>query len=54
MPVPAAEEALAELVSRAAALGAVSGGSLLECFAAVPGPRDARGIRYSLPCVLAL
>ncbi len=55
MPPPAiAEEALAELVSRAAALGAASGGNLLECFAAVPDPRDARGIRYSLPCVLAL
>jgi predicted transposase YbfD/YdcC len=55
MPAPAAaEEALAELVYRAAALGAASGGNLLECFAAVPDPRDARGIRYSLPCVLAL
>ena len=55
MLVPAAaEQALAELVSRAAALGAASGGNLLECFAAVPDPRDARGIRYSLPCVLAL
>jgi predicted transposase YbfD/YdcC len=55
MPVPAAaEQALAELVSRAAALNAASGGSLLECFAAVPDPRDPRGIRHSLPCVLAL
>ncbi len=55
MPVsPAAEEALAELVSRAAALAAASGGNLLECFAAVPGPRDPRGIRHSLPSVLTL
>ncbi len=55
MPVPAAaEEALAELASRAAALAAASGGNLLECFAAVPDPRDPRGIRHSLPCVLAL
>jgi predicted transposase YbfD/YdcC len=55
MPAPAAAgEALAELVSRAAALAAASGGNLLECFAAVPDPRDPRGIRHSLPCVLAL
>jgi hypothetical protein len=55
MPVPAAaEDALGELVSRAAALAAASGGNLLECFAAVPDPRDPRGIRHSLPCVLAL
>lgn len=55
MPVPAAaEDALAELVSRAGALAAASEGSLLECFAAVPDPRDPRGIRHPLPCVLAL
>src|SRR6266498_1056360 len=42
-------------VARAAAGGAAgSGGNLLECFAAVPDPRDPRGIRHSLPCVLAL
>ena len=52
MPVPAAAgEALGELVCRAAALAAAAGGNLLECFAAV---RDPRGIRHSLPCVLAL
>ena len=55
MPVSAAaEEALGELISRAAALAAASGGNLLECFAMVPDPRDPRGIRHSLPCVLAL
>jgi predicted transposase YbfD/YdcC len=55
MPVPAAAaEAFGELASRAAALAAASGGNLLECFAAVPDPRDPRGIRHSLPCVLAL
>ena len=55
MPVPAAAAgALAELASRAASLRAASGGNLLECFAAVPDPRDPRGIRHSLPCVLAL
>jgi hypothetical protein len=55
MPVPAAaEETLGERASRAAALAAASGGNLLECFAAVPDPRDPRGIRHSLPCVLVL
>ena len=55
MPVPAAaEKALGELAARAAALAAASVGNLLECFAAVPDPRDPRGIRHSLPCVLAL
>src|ERR1039458_8256420 len=59
MPVLAAaaalaEEALGELASRAAALRAASGGSLAECFAAVPEPRDRRGIRHSLACVLVL
>jgi predicted transposase YbfD/YdcC len=54
-PVPAAaEEALGELASRAAALRAASGGNLLECFAAMPDPRDPRGIRHSLAAVLAL
>jgi predicted transposase YbfD/YdcC len=55
MPVPAAaEDALGELACRAAALAAASGGNLLECFAAVPDPRDPRGIRHPLACVLAL
>jgi len=55
MPVSAAaEETLAELVSRAAALSAASGGNLPECFGLVPDPRDPRGVRHSLPCVLAL
>lgn len=54
-PVPAAaEQAMAGLAARAASLDAASGGNLLECFAAVPDPRDPRGIRHSLPCVLAL
>ena len=55
MPVSAeAEEALRDLVSRAGALAAASGGNLLECFAMVPDPRDPRGVRHSLACVLAL
>lgn len=55
MPVSAeAEETLAVLVSRAGALSAACGGNLLECFALVPDPRDPRGIRHPLACVLAL
>jgi len=60
MPAPAAaaealaEGALGELASRAGALLAASGGDLAECFAAVPEPRDPRGIRHSLASVLVL
>ena len=53
MPAAAAE-AVSELAARAAALAVASGGSLLECFVAMPDPRGRRGIRHSLPCVLAL
>jgi len=48
----AAEEALAQLACRAVMLAA--GGSLLSCFAVLPDPRDPRGIRHSLPCLLVL
>jgi predicted transposase YbfD/YdcC len=55
MPTPpAAGEALGELACRAPALLAASGGDLLECFAAVPDPRDPRGVRHPLAAVLAL
>jgi hypothetical protein len=55
MPAPsAAQEALAELAAHTASLDAASGGNLLECFASVPDPRDARGVRHSLASVLAL
>jgi len=55
MPVPAAaEEALAGLAARAAALHAASGGNLLECFAPVPDPGDPRGIRHALAPVLVV
>jgi hypothetical protein len=55
MPVPAAAgEALAALACRAAALSAASGGNLAECFAAVPDPRDPRGVRHPVACVLVL
>jgi hypothetical protein len=33
---------------------AASGGNLPECFGLVPDPRDRRGIRHALACVLAL
>lgn len=42
------------LVTRAAALHRVSGGSLLECFAAVADPRDRRGVRHGLATMLGL
>ena len=55
MPVPAAaEEALAGLAARAAALHAASGGNLPECFALVPDPRDRRGVRHSLASLLVM
>ncbi len=55
MPVPAAaEHALDELAAHAASLHAASRGNLLACFAAVPDPRDPRGIRHSLASILAM
>lgn len=55
MPVPAAAGyVLDELAARAAGLHAASGGDLLGCFAAVPDPRDPRGIRHTLAPVLAM
>jgi predicted transposase YbfD/YdcC len=55
MPVPAAAEyALGEVAARAVSLHAASGGDLLGCFAAVPDPRDPRGIRHCLASVLAM
>ena len=48
----AARQAAAVLAARAVMLAA--GGGLLDCFAAVPDPRDPRGVRHSLPCVLFL
>lgn len=55
MPVPVcAGLALEELAAHAATLLAASGGDLLACFAAVPDPRDRRGIRHQLAPVLAM
>lgn len=51
---PAAQAALAELAAHAASLRAASGGKLLDCFAAVPDPRDPRGVRHSLASLLAM
>jgi predicted transposase YbfD/YdcC len=50
----AAERALGVLAARAVMLAAAGGGGLPGCFAAVPDPRDPRGVRHSLPCVLVL
>jgi hypothetical protein len=55
MPAPVcAGLAMEELAAHAASLRAASGGNLLECFAAVPDPRDPRGIRHRLASVLAM
>jgi predicted transposase YbfD/YdcC len=47
------QEALGWL-SSPAVLAAAAAGDLLGCLAAVPDPRDRRGVRHSLPCILAL
>ena len=52
--VRAAEQALGTPAARPAVLAAAAGGSLADCFAAVPDPRDPRGVRHSLACVLFL
>ena len=49
-----ADEARGVLLERAAELAEASGGSVPDCFAAVPDPRNRRGRRHSLPCVLTL
>jgi hypothetical protein len=55
MPAPVcAGLAMEELAAHAGSLRAASGGNLLECFAAVPDPRDPRGIRHRLASVLAM
>jgi predicted transposase YbfD/YdcC len=47
-------EVVAALVTVAAGVREVTGASLLECFAAVPDPRDPRGVRHSLASILGL
>jgi predicted transposase YbfD/YdcC len=50
----AAEETRRVLLERIRELGGLCGGSILAVFAGIPDPRDPRGIRHSLPCILAL
>jgi predicted transposase YbfD/YdcC len=50
----AADEARTALLKRAGALRDRCGGSIRDCFAAMADPRDPRGIRHSLPCILTL
>lgn len=47
-------EAVAVLAGRAVLLHRAGGGSLLDCFAALPDPRSQRGVRHSLPTILGL
>jgi predicted transposase YbfD/YdcC len=49
-----ADGARRALLRRAVALAEACGGSVPDCFAAVPDPRKRRGRRHSLPCVLTL
>jgi len=49
-----ADEVREVLLSRAGELREASGGSVADCFASVPDPRDRRGRRHSLPSILTL
>jgi len=54
-PVPSAgEAAVAVVLERAAVLHRVSGGSVVECFAAIADPRQPQGIRHSLASILGM
>lgn len=53
-PVDGVVEVVAALVTVAAGVREATGAGLLECFAAVPDPRDRRGRRHSLPSILGL
>jgi predicted transposase YbfD/YdcC len=50
----AAEETRRVLLERIRELGELCGGSILAVFEGIPDPRDPRGVRHSLPCILAL
>jgi hypothetical protein len=51
----AARELRAALLERIREAGAACGGSVMDkVFAGVPDPRDPRGVRYSMACILAL
>jgi predicted transposase YbfD/YdcC len=49
-----ADQARTALLRRAAALRDAAGGSIRDCFEAMPEPRDPRGLRHPLPAVLTL
>ena len=51
---PRVAAAIAVLADRAALLQRAGGGSLLDCFAAIPDPRSKRGVRHELPTILGL
>ena len=51
---PSAVGALDGLVAAAARLARVGAANLVECFAAVPDPRDPRGVRHSVASILGL
>jgi predicted transposase YbfD/YdcC len=54
VPVDGVLEVVAALVTVAAGVREATGAGLLECFAAVPDPRDPRGVRHSLASILGL
>ncbi|MDQ3885790.1 MAG: ISAs1 family transposase [Actinomycetota bacterium] len=51
---PRVAAAIAVLADRAALLQRAGGGSLLDCFAAIPDPRSKREVRHELPTILGL
>ena len=53
-PVDGVVEVVAALVTVTAGVREVTGAGLLECFAALPDPRDRRGRRHSLSSILGL
>lgn len=53
-PQSVADTVLEELAAHAVSLHAASGGDLRWCFESVPDPRERRGIRHSLPSILAM
>jgi predicted transposase YbfD/YdcC len=54
VPVDGVAEVVAALVTVAAGVQDATGAGLLECFAAVPDPRDPRGVRHPLASILGL
>jgi predicted transposase YbfD/YdcC len=50
----AADETRRAMLARVRERAALCGGSVLAAFEGIPDPRDPRGVRHSLPCILAL